>query len=182
MDILDGKSLEGWRSDLPAGFEVVEGGVIAKKAKGKGNARLYFFGDDSEPDIFERFEVRIRAHLEGEKGNSGFFFHLPPGGVEKRMEGGLEVNIANGTDLKNQTGSIWDVKANCGVVSNELHNKYVKGWKVLDVVVSGFYDSVGLYDDSGAAEWDRAREWLEALGIEYLEKFYYHEISPGIRF
>ncbi len=75
--------------------------------------------------------------------------------------------------------SIWDLKSNFGVVSNELHNKYVKGWKVLDVVVSGFYDSVGLYDDSGAAEWDRARNWLTALGIDFLEKAYYHEISFG---
>lgn len=75
--------------------------------------------------------------------------------------------------------SIWDVKANFGVVSNELHNKYIKGWKVLDVVVSGFYDSVGLYDDSGSAEWDRARAWLLTLGISELEKAYYHELSFG---
>ncbi|MDA0927877.1 MAG: ATP-binding cassette domain-containing protein [Proteobacteria bacterium] len=75
--------------------------------------------------------------------------------------------------------SIWDVKANFGVVSNELHNKYIKGWKVLDVVVSGFYDSVGLYDDSGSAEWDRARAWLSTLGIAALEKAYYHELSFG---
>lgn len=75
--------------------------------------------------------------------------------------------------------SIWDLKSNFGIVSNELHNKYVKGWKVLDVVVSGFYDSVGLYDDSGAAEWDRARSWLATLSIDFLEKAYYHEISFG---
>ncbi len=75
--------------------------------------------------------------------------------------------------------SIWDVKANFGVVSNELHNKYIKGWKVLDVVVSGFYDSVGLYDDSGSAEQDQARAWLSTLGIPELEKAYYHELSFG---
>lgn len=75
--------------------------------------------------------------------------------------------------------SIWDLKANFGVVSNELHNKYVKGWKVLDVVVSGFYDSVGLYDDSGVAEWEHARSWLSTVGIDSLEKSYYHEISFG---
>ena len=75
--------------------------------------------------------------------------------------------------------TVWDVKARFGIVSNELHNKYVKGWKVLDVVVSGFFDSVGLYDDSGSAEIDCARQWLTALGIEKLQKHYYHEISFG---
>ncbi len=75
--------------------------------------------------------------------------------------------------------TVWDIKARFGVVSNELHNKYVKGWKVLDVVVSGFFDSVGLYDDSGAAEWELARQWLDTLGIENLEKHYYHEVSFG---
>ena len=75
--------------------------------------------------------------------------------------------------------TVWEVKAHFGVVSNELHNKYVKGWKVLDVVVSGFYDSVGLYDDSGAAEWEVARQWLQVLGIASFEKSYYHEISFG---
>ncbi len=75
--------------------------------------------------------------------------------------------------------SIWELKAGFGVVSNELHNKYVKGWRVLDVVVSGFYDSVGLYDDSGAKERERAVAWLAALDLSALRKHYYHELSFG---
>ena len=75
--------------------------------------------------------------------------------------------------------TIWEVKAKFGVVSNELHNKYVKGWKVIDVIVSGFFDSVGLYDDSGTQEIEIAKDWLGALGIMGLEKYFYHEISFG---
>lgn len=75
--------------------------------------------------------------------------------------------------------TVWDVKRRFGVVSNELHNRYVKGWKVLDVVVSGFFDSVGLYDDSGAGERDHARAWLETLHIAHLSGTYYHQISFG---
>ena len=75
--------------------------------------------------------------------------------------------------------TVWDVKRRFGVVSNELHNRYVKGWKVLDVVVSGFFDSVGLYDDSGAGEHDHARAWLKILHIEHLSGAYYHQISFG---
>ncbi|MDC0220146.1 ATP-binding cassette domain-containing protein [Gammaproteobacteria bacterium] len=75
--------------------------------------------------------------------------------------------------------TIWEVKAKFGIVSNELHNKYSKGWKVLDVVVSGFFDSVGLYDDSGTQETDIAKSWLNALQILDLAKYFYHEISFG---
>ena len=75
--------------------------------------------------------------------------------------------------------TIWETKEKFGVVSNELHNKYAKGWKVLDVVVSGFFSSVGLYDDSGSAEREAARQWLQALGVADLEAHYYHELSFG---
>jgi molybdate transport system ATP-binding protein len=75
--------------------------------------------------------------------------------------------------------SVWDVKARFGMVSNELHLRYSKGWRVLDVVVSGFFDSVGLYDDSGASEQQAARAWLAALNLLPLAGDYYHELSFG---
>ena len=75
--------------------------------------------------------------------------------------------------------TIWDVKAKFGVVSNELHNKYQKGWRLLDVVVSGFFDSVGLYDDSGGQQVAQGRRWLSMVGLENHERSYYHELSFG---
>jgi molybdate transport system ATP-binding protein len=75
--------------------------------------------------------------------------------------------------------TVWDVKARFGVVSNELHNRYVKGWRVIDVVVSGFFDSVGLYDDCGASEQRTALQWLHTLGIAELSRASYHELSFG---
>ncbi len=75
--------------------------------------------------------------------------------------------------------SVWEVKSRFGVVSNELHVQYLRGWKVIDVVVSGFFDSVGLYRDAGASEVAAARQWLRAVGLEGLERAGYHEISFG---
>ncbi len=75
--------------------------------------------------------------------------------------------------------TVWDVKAHFGVVSNELHNRYGKGWRVIDVVVSGFFDSVGLYDDNGASERCSALEWLLAFQMADLAEENYHEISFG---
>ncbi len=81
--------------------------------------------------------------------------------------------------LKGSGETIWETKKHFGIVSNELHNKYIKGWRVLDVVVSGFFDSVGLYDESGTAEIAQARDWIAALGLGEWETQYYHEISFG---
>lgn len=75
--------------------------------------------------------------------------------------------------------SVWDIKARFGVVSNELHNAYIRGWRVLEVVVSGLYDSIGLYDDSGGSEREAALQWLEALSLRELAGDGYHELSFG---
>lgn len=81
--------------------------------------------------------------------------------------------------LKGSGETIWETKKHFGLVSNELHNKYIKGWRVLDVVVSGFFDSVGLYDESGSRELAAARHWIAALGLASSERQYYHEMSFG---
>jgi molybdate transport system ATP-binding protein len=75
--------------------------------------------------------------------------------------------------------TVWDVKARFGVVSNELHSKYVKGWRVIDVVVSGFFASIGLYDDCGSRERNAALAWLGVFDIHGLASHYYHELSFG---
>tara|TARA_R110001592_G_scaffold98330_8_gene280989 strand:+ start:3201 stop:4691 length:1491 start_codon:yes stop_codon:yes gene_type:complete len=96
---------------------------------------------------------------------------------ENHMAYGQEVYLFG---KKRGTGeTIWDVKSHFGVVSNEMHNRYVKGWRVLEVVISGFFDSVGLYDDSSASERSCAMDWLKALNIEGLAKEYYDSISFG---
>ncbi len=96
-----------------------------------------------------------------------------------------ENHMAYGQDVtlfgrKRGTGeTVWDVKARFGVVSNEMHNRYVRGWRVIDVVVSGFFDSIGLYDDSGASQQQVADAWLAAVGIAALRTDYYHTLSFG---
>lgn len=75
--------------------------------------------------------------------------------------------------------SVWDIKARFGVVSNELHGRYVQGCSVLEVVVSGWFDSVGLYRDPVAREVSHAREWLAALGIGALAGQRFQDLSFG---
>ncbi|MCP5358964.1 MAG: ATP-binding cassette domain-containing protein [Pseudomonadales bacterium] len=96
---------------------------------------------------------------------------------ENHMAYGQDVTLFGRRRGSGET--VWDIKARFGIVSNEIHNRYVKGWRVLDVVVSGFFDSVGLYDDAGASEQQAARQWLQALGVADLSTRFYHTISFG---
>ena len=68
---------------------------------------------------------------------------------------------------------MWELKRRFGIVSNALHLGYPKRTRVQDVVLSGFHDTLGLYQGSSTAETASARAWLEALGLaaQALERF-----------
>lgn len=61
--------------------------------------------------------------------------------------------------------SIWEIKQRIGWVSPELHLYYPKRGSCLDVVCSGFYDSVGLYRRPSQAQRDIARSWMRRIGL-----------------
>ncbi|MDX1736082.1 MAG: ATP-binding cassette domain-containing protein, partial [Halioglobus sp.] len=61
--------------------------------------------------------------------------------------------------------SIWDIKQKYGQVDTQLHLNFARGMKVVEVVVSGFFDTIGLYDDWGDVQRLRAQQWLRALGL-----------------
>ena len=41
--------------------------------------------------------------------------------------------------------TIWDIKQKIGYVSSQLHLDYRVNCSVLDVIISGFFDSIGIY-------------------------------------
>ncbi len=68
--------------------------------------------------------------------------------------------------IRRGTGeSVWELKKDMGIVSPALHrNHYIPG-NALEIVVSGFFDSIGLYRSVTAVQEKRAREWLEVIGL-----------------
>ncbi|MFV8819757.1 ATP-binding cassette domain-containing protein [Haliea sp. E17] len=77
--------------------------------------------------------------------------------------------------------SIWDIKQKYGQLDNQLHLNFARGMKVLEVVISGFFDSIGLYDDWGDQQRQRALQWLEALGIADLQRESFDALSFGLQ-
>jgi molybdate transport system ATP-binding protein len=76
--------------------------------------------------------------------------------------------------------SIWDIKRRIGVVSSELQIHYRKRMKARDVVLSGFFDSIGLYRECSAEQLAAAEQWIKLLGIAYGSEWY-DQLSYGQR-
>ena len=70
---------------------------------------------------------------------------------------------------KRGTGeTIWDIKKNLGIVSYRWHVEYrmVGGTDLESVIISGFKDSIGLYEQKTDLETATARRWLRLGGFE----------------
>jgi len=61
--------------------------------------------------------------------------------------------------------TIWEIKNRIGLVSSEFQIRYRKPVSALDAVVSGFFDSVGLYRRAAPEPIAKARGWLTAMGM-----------------
>jgi molybdate transport system ATP-binding protein len=75
--------------------------------------------------------------------------------------------------------SIWDIKRRIGLLSTEFQIAYRREASGLEVVVSGFHDSIGLYERTSPAEEASARELLGLLGLEELAKLDFGALSGG---
>ena len=77
--------------------------------------------------------------------------------------------------------SIWDIKKQLGIVSYRLHVEYrmVGGTSLLNVIVSGFRDSIGLYGAATDVEAAAAKKWLKLGGFEGRENESFSSLSYG---
>lgn len=83
-------------------------------------------------------------------------------------------------DKKRGTGeSIWDIKKRIGYISPEMHLYYLKNVKSLDVVSSGFFDTIGLYRKCSSGQEKIALEWMEIFSVEHLKDISFLHLSSG---
>jgi molybdate transport system ATP-binding protein len=77
--------------------------------------------------------------------------------------------------------SVWEIRQKFGKVDTQLHLNHARGMKVIEVVVSGFFDTVGLYDDWGGKQVEIARQWLNALDLGELAATPFDTLSFGLQ-
>jgi molybdate transport system ATP-binding protein len=73
--------------------------------------------------------------------------------------------------------SIWQLKKEMGIVSPALHREHYVPGNALQIVISGFYDSIGLYQKYSGDQKDRARSWLSRIGLADFEKTPFRRLS-----
>ena len=81
-------------------------------------------------------------------------------------------------DRKRGSGeSIWDVKRPTGFVSPELSRYFPKGQNCLQIVLSGLFDTVGLFRKPTEEQRRLAEEWLDALGLAHIAHLRLDQVS-----
>jgi molybdate transport system ATP-binding protein len=75
--------------------------------------------------------------------------------------------------------TVWDIKKQVGLVSPALHRDYRVGGSVEDVLLSGVYDSIGVYTVPEPSHRTRARAWLAWLELGLAADAPFRELSFG---
>ncbi|MFB2649449.1 ATP-binding cassette domain-containing protein [Shewanella mangrovisoli] len=75
--------------------------------------------------------------------------------------------------------SIWQIKQRIGIVSSALHLQYRVSCSALDVLLSGFYDSIGLYHKPTKPQLDLAKEWLAILHMSEFASTGFKKLDYG---
>lgn len=83
--------------------------------------------------------------------------------------------------LGRETWNVWELRQNLGFISQDLQNRYLGYATGLEVVLSGYHSSVGIWDhqsyDSASAE--KADDIMRDLGISHLRDAQYSRCSTG---
>ena len=83
-------------------------------------------------------------------------------------------------DKKRGSGeSIWDIKKRIGYVSPEMHLYYRQNVSTLKIIGSGFFDSIGLYQQCSEEQETLALAWMRLFGIDHLRDRMFQTLSSG---
>lgn len=76
--------------------------------------------------------------------------------------------------------TIWDIKQHIGYVSSSLHLDYRVSSSVRNVVISGYFDSIGIYQAVSDRQQALAKQWLALLGMSgAVADSPFHDLSWG---
>ncbi len=77
------------------------------------------------------------------------------------------------------TQTLWEARRRLGWMSPELHQYHPAGWTALEVVCSGYFQTLGLYEPCSRARRRTARQWLASLGLDAVAGRSFWELSFG---
>ncbi|WP_319784024.1 molybdate ABC transporter ATP-binding protein ModF [Oceanisphaera sp. IT1-181] len=75
--------------------------------------------------------------------------------------------------------SIWDIKQHIGYVSTSMQQDYRVTATPKAVILSGFFDSIGVYQQPVSTQLALAEQWLNLLGMRHLANEPFRHLSYG---
>lgn len=83
--------------------------------------------------------------------------------------------------LGRERWDVWQLRNHLGIISNDLQNDYLGYVRGMDVILSGFYSSIGTYRHQTfePEQLERARSISRDLGIEELQEKSFASMSTG---
>jgi molybdate transport system ATP-binding protein len=76
--------------------------------------------------------------------------------------------------------TIWDIKKHIGYVSSSLHLDYRVSTTVRNAILSGYFDSIGIYQAVSDKQRKLAQQWLDILGMDnQVADAPFHSLSWG---
>lgn len=80
---------------------------------------------------------------------------------------------------RGQGETIWDIKQHIGYVSSALQWEYKVSVSVRNAIISGFYDSIGIYQQYSDEQKAIAEQWLALLGMQDYANRPFNQLSFG---
>lgn len=75
--------------------------------------------------------------------------------------------------------TVWDIKRHIGFFSSEMLIGFKRSDTIENMIISGFSDSIGLYNDPTDIQIDIAQKWLHVLNMFQLKDEYFNSLSNG---
>lgn len=88
-------------------------------------------------------------------------------------------NITLFGQLKGSGEAVWDIKKMIGYFTPSMINLFARNTSLEHMIVSGLFDSIGLYNLPSERHLRLANEWLKILNLKHLAKRPFYRLSVG---
>jgi len=140
-------------------------------------------------NVTVQYEERIIVNGINWQINTGEFWHLiGPNGAGKTTllslitgdnPKGYGQNLMLFGKRKGSGESVWSIKQKIGYFTSSITDLFSRYTEVGQMIISGFFDSVGLYTKPSARQVKLANQWLELIGMLPQKKSLFHTLSLG---
>jgi len=75
--------------------------------------------------------------------------------------------------------SVWDIKKQIGIFATSMTDLFQKSHTLEEMILSGFFDSIGLYIEPTTHQKQIVSQWLEVIEMSHLRKKRFIDLSIG---